>query len=226
MTYDNSIINWEHVFQNSENFKNNKPFKFTFIENFFNEKFYAKLFETYPKIDNTWIDSSNMTKSQLVKEWNNGSTNQAVKDGDDPSLSDEWNKFKKYAESSEFIDNFKNFSGVNVTKLKFFKFMGYQKGGFQLPHIHNGGPTTLVIMVYFSKGWKENDPGGTYMSENTDEDSIIFEPYNLDNTMAIFHDGPRAAHGVRRIKNDITRQGLQITLENYSSENGWSAGID
>ena len=107
MNYDNSIINWEIFFQNSDNFKNNKPFSFAFIENFINEKLYEGLFQTYPKIDNTWINSSNMTKSQLVKEWNNGSITEIVKDGKDLSLSDEWNKFKTYVESTEFIDNFR-----------------------------------------------------------------------------------------------------------------------
>ena len=42
--------------------------------------------------------------------------------------------------------------------------------------------------------------------------------------MAIFHDGPKAAHGVRLLRKDVTRQGLQITLEGYSDDNGWSAG--
>ncbi len=218
MNYNNSIINWEQTFENSEKFKNNQPFSFTFIENFINEKFYKKLFETYPKIDDTWINSSNMTKSQIVKQWNGGSLT-----GGDLSLSHEWNEFKKYVESTEFIENFRNFSGVNVTKLKQFTFMAYKKGGFQLPHIHNEGPTTLIIMVYFSKGWKENDPGGTYLSKDTDEDSIIFEPYNLNNSMAIFHDGPNAAHGVRQIRKDVVRQGLQIVLEEFSDEKGWSA---
>ena len=40
----------------------------------------------------------------------------------------------------------------------------------------------------------------------------------------MFHDGPEAAHGVRYIKKDVVRQGLQIYLEEYSDETGWSAG--
>ena len=41
--------------------------------------------------------------------------------------------------------------------------------------------------------------------------------------MAIFHDGPNAAHGVRQIRKDVVRQGLQIVLEEFSDEKGWSA---
>ena len=49
-----SIINWDNVFSESSTFKNNTPFKFAFIEEFFNRNFYEKLYETYPVIDNTW----------------------------------------------------------------------------------------------------------------------------------------------------------------------------
>ena len=101
--------------------------------------------------------------------------------------------------------------------------MGYQRGGFQLPHIHTVGPSTLVIMLYFSKNWKQGDPGGTYMASEPDESSIIFEPDNLDNTIALFHDSPYAAHGVRYISKDIERRGFQITLEGFSEDSGWSA---
>ena len=100
--------------------------------------------------------------------------------------------------------------------------MGYKKGGFQLPHIHNVGPSTLVLMFYFSKNWKNNSPGGTYMAKEEDESSIIFEPYNLDNSMAMFLDGPNAAHGVRYITDDVVRQGFQITLEGVLDDGTWS----
>ena len=52
---------------------------------------------------------------------------------------------------------------------------------------------------------------------------IIFEPYNLNNSIALFHDGPNAAHGVRYITKDVTRQGMQIMLEEYLDESKrWS----
>ena len=52
---------------------------------------------------------------------------------------------------------------------------------------------------------------------------MIFEPYNLDNSVLIFHDGPNAGHGVRHITKDVERRAVQIYLEKYSSEKGWSA---
>ena len=39
----------------------------------------------------------------------------------------------------------------------------------------------------------------------------------------IFHDGPHAGHGVRYITKDVERRAIQIYLEKYSSETGWSA---
>ena len=39
----------------------------------------------------------------------------------------------------------------------------------------------------------------------------------------IFHDGPQAGHGVRYIEKDVERRGVQIYLEKYSPEEGWSA---
>ena len=97
-----------------------------------------------------------------------------------------------------------------------------EKGGFQFPHIHNVGPSTLIFMVYFSKNWKDGDPGGTFIATEDDESSIIFEPYNLDNSVVIFHDGPKAMHGARYIKKDVERRALQITLEHYDEKTGWS----
>ena len=111
-----------------------------------------------------------------------------------------------------------------MNKLKHFKFIAYRDGGFQLPHIHNVGPSTLVMMFYFSKGWKEGEAGGTYMATEEDEFKIIFEPYDLDNTLALFHDGPYSAHGTRMVTNNIQRNALQITLEAFDETTGWSGG--
>ena len=216
-----NIINWENVAAQSLNFKNQKPFKFGFIEKFFDKTFYEKLYSTYPKIDESWGQWSDMEKAQYFRTWNNNPPNEINKIGNDSSLGEHWNKLKRYAESEEFIKYFRDFSGVPVSKCKHFFFMSYKKGGFQLPHIHNIGPSTLVIMLYFAKDWNHGDPGGTYMASEEDESSIIFEPYNLDNSIALFHDGPKAAHGVRYITKDVVRTGFQITLEGYSEETGW-----
>lgn len=216
------IINWDNFFKYSETFKKNKPFKFIFIEEFFKRDFYEKLYQTYPVMDETWSKASAAYKIQLTKYWRNCGPNIPVEDEDDPRYSHEWNKFKRYAHTKEFVENFRKFSGIPVNKLKFFHFMSYRKGGFQLPHFHNVGPSTLIIMVYFSKNWQKGDPGGTYMAAEEDESSIIFESYNLDNSIAMFHDGPKAIHGVRYITKDTERRALQMTLEAYSPDTGWS----
>ena len=218
-----NIINWDAVQNQSESFKNQTPFHFAFIEEFFKKEFYEKLFETYPKIDKTWKITNHPTKTQLNKYWNGISANDVVGYEDDLQYSEEWNKFKRYTQSKEFIEKIREFSNVPVNKLKFFQFMSYTKGGFQEPHFHDVGPSTLVFMVYLSKNWKKGEPGGTYMASDTDESSIIFEPYNLDNSAAVFLDGPKSAHGVRLITQDVERRALQFTLEGYSAENGLSA---
>ena len=218
-----NMVNWDKLMEKSNDFKNQKPFNFSFIEEFFNHEFYERLYSSYPKFDSSWNKHADTDKFQLNKTWNNLPTSEINKPGDDPTMSEHWNKLKRYVETDEFVSYFRDFSGVPVTKCKYFFFMGYQRGGFQLPHIHNVGPSTLIIMLYFSKNWKQGDPGGTYMASEPDESSIIFEPYNLDNTIALFHDSPNAAHGVRYISKDIERCGFQITLEGFSEDSGWSA---
>ena len=220
---EKSIINWDNVFSQSSTFKKNTPCKFAFVENFIEKNFYEKLYNTYPKIDETWFDGSNMTKSQFSRAWGGGKPKDVgIIPEIDSNLSKEWNEFKCYIESPEFIENIRNFSGVPVNKLKGFSFTAYGKGGFQLPHIHNAGTSTLIMMIYFSKNWNHGDPGGTYiLTDVDDESSIIFEPYNLDNSFVIFHDGPSAAHGVRQITKDVKRNAIQLYLEEKTNS-GWT----
>lgn len=207
------IINWDNLFKQSNAFKTNKPFSFTFVENFFTDEFYKNLYDTYPKIDDSWNVASTMSKFQYHKTWNNIDILKESEPGDDPTLSEYWNKLKRYSESQEFISYFKEFSGVPVTKMRQISFVAYKKGGFQLPHIHNVSRNILIIMLYFSKNWEKGTPGGTYMASEEDESKIIFEPYNLDNSLAVFQDGPHSAHGVRYITKDVIRQGFQIYLQ-------------
>ena len=222
----NNMINWENLLKKSNDFQNNKPFKFGFIEEFFNRDFYNKLYETYPKIDDSWSIINTPSKYQLAKFWNrpNSSELEILNDDPDPSISKEWNKLKRYIMTDEFIKKFEGFSGLENLRCKYFCFLAYEQGGFQLPHIHNFGPSTLTIMIYLSKGWQKGDPGGTYMSTDIDESTIIFEPYNLDNTMAMFQDAPNAAHGARYLTKNVVRQAIQITLEGYSEKDGWTGG--
>ena len=223
MSTFSDIINSENFFNQSEIFKKNKPFKFGFIENFINQNFYEKLYNSYPVFDDSWEDGSTMNKSQLVKWWG-GKKKINVHGEKDNNFSQEWNDFKLFCESDEFLSNIRKFSGVPVNRLKSFQFMLYRKGGFQMTHIHNVGPSTLVMMFYFSKGWSEGEAGGTYMATEEDESKIIFEPYDLDNSMALFQDGPKSAHGTRMITNNLERRALQITLEEYDDDQGWTGG--
>ena len=43
----------------------------------------------------------------------------------------------------------------------------------------------------------------------------------LDNSIALFHDGPNAAHGARKISKDVERKAIQLTYEPYSTTDGW-----
>ena len=87
-----------------------------------------------------------------------------------------------------------------------------------MPHTHH--PTeqkkdygyNLTLLVYFAKGWKHGDPGGTYLASDEDESSILFEPYNLDNTCVIFAETSRSFHGSRYMTQDAKRQSIQFTL--------------
>jgi len=216
------VMEWENFFQQSENFKKSKPCKFAFVENIFKKDFYEKLYDTYPNFDESWKDGSTLIKAQLIKGWGKYRHDDIISNQEDPNVSKEWNKFFRYIHTTEFAENLKKFSMIPVNRLKSFRFVGYRTGGFQAPHTHNVGPSTLIVFFYFSKNWQNGDPGGTYVSSSEDESSIIFEPYNLDNSMVILHDGPYAAHGVRYITKNVERKAIQLYFEEYSSETGWS----
>jgi len=216
------IINWEQVFNASEKFHADKSVKWAFIENFFHPEFYEKLYETYPKFDDSWKIEDSYDKLAYRKFWGDVDGDKNITQDQDSRYSEPWNELVKYLHTNECIKNFQKFSNVHVTKLKKFGFNLIKKNGFQLPHIHNVGPTTLILMIYFSKNWKEGEPGGTYITPEEDESKMIFEPYNLDNTAIIFHDGPSAGHGVRRVTKDVERRGIQIYLEEFSSDSKWS----
>ena len=51
-------------------FKNQEPFNFSFIEEFFNREFYEQLYSSYPKFDSSWNKVADTDKSQLNKTWN------------------------------------------------------------------------------------------------------------------------------------------------------------
>jgi len=223
MTKNLNIINWENVFAHSKTFQEQKPVKWAFIEEFFVRDFYEKLYETYPNKDDSWSMESADDKSNYRKWWGTDRSEHFATDVEDTSFSESWNQFHFYLFSDEFISNVRKFSGVPVNRLKYFTFALKPKRGYQLAHIHNVGPSTLILVIYFNKNWKKGDPGGTYITPDDTESNMIFEPSNLDNTAIIFQDGPHAGHGVRQITKDVERRAVQVYLEKYSSETGWSA---
>ena len=223
MTKNSNIINWQNVLAHSKTFQDQKSTKWVFLEDFFVRDFYEKLYETYPKKDESWFFESADDKSAYRKWWGAQHAEHTVIDVEDTSFSKSWNQFHHYLFSEEFLSNIRKFSGVSVNRLKNYSFRLLTRGGYQLPHIHNAGPSTLIIMLFFSKNWKRGDPGGTYVTTEEDESKMVFEPYNLDNTAVIFHDGPHAGHGARYITKDVERRAIQIYLEKYSPETGWSA---
>ena len=93
-------------------------------------------------------------------------------------------------------------------------FLASEKGDFQLPHIDSDGnyENKIQLIFYFSKNWQKGDPGGTFFCENEDEDSIIFEPYDLDNSMVCFEETPHSWHGTRYITKDVRRQAVLVSL--------------
>ena len=217
------IINWEKLFSYSDTFQNNKPCKWAFIEDFFQREFYDQLYETFPKFDDSWVHVSAHDKDTFRKLWRNQKNDDIPTDEEDHKFSKPWNEFHHYLFTDEFIQNIRKFSGVPVGGLKHFSMKVSKKGGYQSPHIHNVGPSTLIFMVYFSKSWEKGDPGGTYLTPEEDESKMIFEPYNLDNSTLVFQDGPYAGHGVRYIEKDVERRAIQIYLEGYSADSGWSS---
>lgn len=216
------IINEQNLFKYSSEFQNKKPVRWAFIEEFFDRSFYEKLYNSYPKLDDTWeiLDASD--KNGFYKLWNNQKSSVPIKYSENKNFSESWNEFYRYLFTEEFIEKMRKFSGVPITRVKYFGFACMKKRGFQLAHIHNVGPSTLILMIYFSKNWKKGEPGGTYICLEEDESTMIFEPYNLDNSAMIFHDGPQSGHGVRPIEKDVERRAIQVYLEEYSEEKGWS----
>ena len=212
------ILNWKEIFKKSNSFKENSPTKWAYVENFIEEELYNELYKTYPKFNESWKSEDSYDKCAYRKYWGKVDENKNITQQQDNNYSEAWNKFLKYLHSDDFIENIRKFSGIPITKIKKFQFTLIRKNGFQLPHIHNKGPSTIIIMAYFSKNWEEGKPGGTYVATEDDESKIVFEPYNLDNSAMIFHDGPFAAHGVRRITDNVERRGIQIYLEEYSIE--------
>ena len=215
------IINWTNVFANSETFKNNKPFRFGFVENVFESDFYNMLYETYPKIDSSWRRINILGRSSSKRGFGNhqgpNRTDYPL-DQEDKMLGKAWNEFFHYLYTDEFLNSMSKYTGIELTKLCRFGFVYNQKGDFNMPHTHNPNidpkdfTYKVTILAYFSKEWKKGQPGGTYISSEEDESTIVFEPYNLDNTWLCFAETPKSYHGSRYQTHDIPRPSIQFTL--------------
>ena len=236
-----SIVNWKNLDSEFSNFNNRKPAKWAFIEELLDRDFYDELYETYPKLDDSWdiqeggqygrLSYRKFWKRDEERYFSDGSEREHVLiQEEDSRYSESWNKFMKILWSKEFVSKLSKMTGFEQLNLKHMNFMYAKKNGFQNTHIHNASDKTLIVFVYFSKNWKKGDPGGTFLSDGIDFDAkgeksgnskIIFEPHNLDNTSLIVLDGPYAAHGMRKITKDVERRGIQVTYQPFNTKDGW-----
>jgi len=236
-----SMINWTNIEKEYSNFKNSNPTKWAFIEKFLDENFYEKLYNTYPKFDDTWDiqEAGDVGRLSYRKFWkrdegrffSDGTPREhVIIQENDSRYSKSWNEFMSMLWSQEFSKKLLEMTGISKLNLKHMNFMYARKDGFQNTHIHNASDKTVIMFVYFSKNWNKGDPGGTFLSDGIDFDAkeegsgsskIIFEPHNLDNTSLIVLDGPSAAHGMRKITKDVERRGIQLTYESFDNDEGW-----
>ena len=214
------IVNWQNAHEQSSNFKNHGPTKWAFVKEFLNRDFYEELYKTYPKLDNTCSVKDSYDTLSYQKFWKRDQETNLIQEYDS-RYSESWNKFLEHLWSKEFIKKLVEVTGVEVTGLRHFCFLYAKKDCFQSPHIHNVSDKTLIVFIYFSKNWEKGDPGGTFLSDGTDESKILFEPYDLDNTSLFVLDGPNAAHGMRKITKDVERRAIQLTYEPFSTTDGW-----
>jgi hypothetical protein len=206
------ILDTDKIMSYTESFKNSKPFRHAYIQRIFKKDFYDKLYETFPKYDNTWFVNNDYRRSARTRSFYSKEDNEPTYDH---NLSSEWNKMKQFICSQQFLDIFSKFLGIKFSTVYESGFFANKKGDFQLPHIDEEGEYQFKIqcMFYFSKRWQKGDPGGTYLCKSDDEESLFFEPYDLDNSMVCFEETPDSWHGTRYITKDVTRQAFSISLK-------------
>jgi hypothetical protein len=211
------IFDWENILNGSENIKRKTPFPFGFIKKPIFNEVYDKLVVTYPQLDDKWYVPKDMSRSAKKRLFGNDDKNHCF-DHEDPTLSKSWNEFRSTLFTDVFIEKMSQLTGVKLSGLRHFIFILNKKGDFNMPHAHHTSVSPekyeykVTILMYFAKGWKIGDPGGTYVCENEDESSIIFEPDDLDNSMIWFTETPISWHGSRYITKDVVRPSIQFTL--------------
>ena len=102
----NEIFELDKFMDESENFKNNKPFKFTYVENIFKPDFYQKLHDGYPDEENDMLQSTQFSKNSLYRGWANMydvTENENAKSVEDPKLNQQWNTLVEYNKSKDVI---------------------------------------------------------------------------------------------------------------------------
>lgn len=211
-----SIFDWNRILGPSS-IKNDVPFPYGFITKSISDDFYEKLASTYPTVDEKWYVPEDMSRSAEKRLFGNDERKCSF-DHEDLSLDSVWNIFRHYLFTHEFFEKMSELTGIKLTKLRHFVFIYNKKGSFNMPHAHHKDVPKedyeykVTVLIYFAKNWKKGDSGGTYVCENDDESSIIFEPDDLDNSMIWFAETPVSWHGSKYISKDVTRPSIQFTL--------------
>ena len=119
------IFNWDILNEQSESFQNAKPFRNIFLKGIFKENFYKKLYDSYPKFDESWVVENDWRRAAKRKNL----VSETKINGDDWNL--EWKKFATYVTSKEFFNNISKFTGINITRHMDTSFLASEKGDFQ-----------------------------------------------------------------------------------------------
>ena len=112
MSEFSNIVNWDNLQKKSNEFQQNKPFRFGFVEEFFKRKFYEKLYLDFPILDNSWGINSDMSKFQYYKQVFTHEKDQREPNCTEKELGENWTLLSKYVQSEEFISSFREFSDL------------------------------------------------------------------------------------------------------------------
>ena len=120
MSDTENLVNWENVYQKSNDFKSQQPFKFGFVPNFFNQSFYDELYLNYPEIDDSWGVNSDLSKFQYYKILFSKNKDTKKPNWNENELSKSWALLYNLFQSDEFISNLRKFTGLHVLGLNNF----------------------------------------------------------------------------------------------------------